>query len=82
MIKAMAERQFVEDFVFWDKFAFRYVTFDPKTEDNVRHFTNEEAKQLWDAFVFVKFRCPTLDIKDVLVDLEKFFDKEALEIEE
>ena len=36
MIKAMADKQFVEDYVFWDKFAFRYVFYDPKHWDKKR----------------------------------------------
>ena len=30
MIRTMADKGFVEDYVFWDKFAFRYVFYDPK----------------------------------------------------
>jgi hypothetical protein len=30
MVRALAEKGFVEDYVFWDKFAFRYVFEDPK----------------------------------------------------
>ena len=33
MIRAMADKGFVEDYVFWDKFAFRYVFYDAK-QDN------------------------------------------------
>lgn len=79
MIKAMAERQYVEDFIFWDKFGFKYVFYDPTSEDEVRKLSHDEAKMLWDTFVFVKFKCPTLDIKEVLTQLEKFLDKELIE---
>ena len=40
MVRAMAEKMFIEDYVFWDKFAFRYVFFDPRTNQE-RSFTNE-----------------------------------------
>lgn len=43
MIRVMADKGFVEDYVFWDKFAFRYVYDDPKNE-GVRRFTHNEAK--------------------------------------
>lgn len=69
MIRAMADKGFVEDYVFWEKFAFKYVYTDPRN-DGVRKFSHDEAKMLWDSFVYLKLKCPTLDIKDVLVQLE------------
>ena len=33
MIRAMADKGFVEDYVFWDKFAFRYVFYDAKSHN-------------------------------------------------
>ena len=44
MVQVMADRGFVEDYVFWDKYAFRYVFEDPKALGNIRHFSHEEAK--------------------------------------
>ena len=69
----MADRQFVEDFIFWDKYAFKYVYSDPKRPDG-RVFTHEEAKLLWDSFVYLKLKCPTIDIRDQLNQLERFID--------
>ena len=43
MIRVMADKGFVEDFVFWDKFAFRYVYEDARG-GNERKFTHDEAK--------------------------------------
>jgi len=40
MIRALAQKGFVEDYVFWDKFAFRYIFHDPK-EDSERFFTHK-----------------------------------------
>lgn len=73
MIRVMADRQFVEDYVFWDKYAFKYVYTDPKKPEG-REFTHEEAKILWDSFVYLKLKCPTIDIRDVLMQLERFID--------
>jgi hypothetical protein len=64
----------VEDFVFWDKYAFRYVFEDPREGGAERVFTTVEAKKLWDSFVLLKLKCPTIDIKDVLVQLEKWME--------
>ena len=66
MIRVMADKGFVEDFVFWDKFAFRYVYEDPRGGLE-RKFTHDEAKLLWDSFVYLKLKCPTIDIKDPLI---------------
>ena len=73
MIRVMADRQFVQDFVFWDKYAFKYVYTDPRRPEG-RIFSHEEAKLLWDSMVYLKLKCPTLDIRDVLIQLEKFID--------
>ena len=82
MIRVMADKGFVEDYVFWDKFAFRYVYVDPLNEGD-RVFTHDEAKKLWDSFVYLKLKCPTIDIKGVILQLEKFIEAEApVEIEE
>ena len=71
MIRAMAEKGFVEDYVFWEKYAFKYVYYDPRSGDE-RKLSNEQAKKLWDTFVFLKLKCPSLEVKDVLKQLEKF----------
>lgn len=81
MIRAMADKGFVEDYVFWEKFAFKYVYTDPRN-DGVRVFTHDEAKKLWDSFVYLKLKCPTIDIKDVLVQLEQFIKIEPVKIQE
>ena len=81
MIRAMADKGFVEDYVFWEKFAFRYVYTDPRN-DGKRVFTHDQAKMLWDSFVYLKLKCPTIDIKDVLIELEKFIQIKPLKIRE
>lgn len=73
MVRALAEKGFVEDYVFWDKFAFRYVFEDPKEAQ--RKFTPAQAKKLWDSFVLLKLKCPIIDIKDVLQQLEQFMEQ-------
>lgn len=73
MIRALAQKGFAEDYVFWEKFAFRYV-FELPRKLGDRKFTAQEAKKLWDSFVFLKLKCPSIDIKDVLIQLEKFME--------
>jgi hypothetical protein len=38
MIRVMADRGFIEDYVFWDKFTFKYIFEDPRN-DGVRTFS-------------------------------------------
>ena len=66
MIRIMADKNFIDDYVFWDQFAFKYVYLDPK-DGSERQLSHEDAKTLWDSFVFLKVKCPTLDIKNVLI---------------
>mmetsp|Transcript_16813 Transcript_16813/g.25903 ORF Transcript_16813/g.25903 Transcript_16813/m.25903 type:complete len:352 (+) Transcript_16813:62-1117(+) len=62
MVRAMADKGFEEDFVFWDKFAFKFVYTDLRELDGVRRFSQNDAKQLWDTFVYLKLKCPSIDI--------------------
>ena len=80
LLRVMADREFVEDYVFWDTYAFKYVYQDSRGAGRV--FTHEEAKQLWDSFVYLKLKCPSIDIKDVLVQLERFIGAPQLEAKE
>ena len=66
MIRVLADKGFVEDFVFWDRFAFKYVFYDQREHDQVRKFSSNQAKRLWNSFVYLKLKCPTLDVTDVL----------------
>ena len=66
----MADRGFVEDYVFWEKHVFQYVYRDARN-DGYRVFSGPEDKMLWDSFVYLKLKCPTIDIKEVLSELEK-----------
>ena len=38
MIRVMADRGFIEDYVFWDKFTFKYIFEDPRN-DGLRTFS-------------------------------------------
>ena len=78
MIRAMADKGFVEDFVFWDKYVKRYIFWDPKL-DGEKEFSSVQAKRLWDTFVYLKLKCPMIEIKDVLSQLEKFIEVDRIE---
>ena len=78
MVQTMADRGFVDDFIFWDKYAFRYVFEDPKAVGGKRQLHPSEAKRIWDSYVYLRIKCPTLDVKQVLQQLEKFMDNKLL----
>lgn len=79
LIRALADKGFTEDFVFWDKFAFAWIYEDPSEVDNQRRFTRDQAKHLWNTFVLLKVKCPVIDIRDVLEHLETFIDLEDVD---
>jgi hypothetical protein len=72
-VRALADRQFVEDSVFWHDYIFQFVyhkgTIKKKRD---REFTAEEAKQVWDTHVYLKMRCNSIDLRSTLIQLEKF----------
>ena len=37
-----------------------------------RTFTDGEARKLWDALIYLKLKCPSLDVKDHIGHVEKF----------
>ena len=39
--------------------------------------TYNQAKQVWDSLVYLKLRCPTIDLKDTLRNVEKWLDKDT-----
>jgi len=73
-VRALADKQFVEDSVFWDEYMFKYATHDINGRDGERVFTFKQAKQVWDSLVYLKLRCPTIELKDTLKHVEKWLD--------
>jgi hypothetical protein len=61
IVRALADKHYVEDSIFWNQFIFKYVHEDNKKQPKV--FTAEQARQIWDALVYLKLRCPTLDVQ-------------------
>jgi hypothetical protein len=72
MLISLADKQYVEDSVFWNDYVFKYFTETPQKE--AREFTADEAKKLWDALIYVKLKCPTLDVKEPLSVVEAILD--------
>ena len=66
VVRALADKGFVEDSVFWDDFVFKYPSHDKNGKEGKRVLTYNQAKQVWDAIVYLKLRCPTIDLKNTL----------------
>lgn len=57
-VRALADKHYVEDSVFWDDYMFKYTTHDANGHEGKRVFTFNQAKQVWDSLVYLKLRCP------------------------
>lgn len=52
-VRALADKHFVEDSVFWDDYVFKYVTHDKSGLADTRVFTYNQAKKVWDSLVYL-----------------------------
>ena len=76
-IRILADKQYVEDSVFWDEYMFKYLTHDKNGHEGKRELTFNQAKKIWDSLVYLKIRCPTIDLKDSLKNVEKWLNVES-----
>jgi len=51
---------------------FKFIFEISKPRGWAREFTPDEAKRVWDTLIYLKLRCPQVDLKDTLSQLEKF----------
>jgi hypothetical protein len=81
LIRALADKQYVEDTVFWNEYIFRFIHDTPgpdaKSNKDNRTFTDAESRKLWDALIYLKLKCPSLDVKDHLNYVEKFMQADT-----
>lgn len=75
-MRALADKGFVEDSVFWEDYVFKYATNDANGIEGKRVFTFKQAKQIWDSLVYLQLKCPQIDLKDTLQHIEKWLDQE------
>jgi hypothetical protein len=77
LIRALADKGYVEDHVFWTQYVYKYVfETDRKIE---RVLTESEARKIWDSYIYLKLKCPSIDIKEPVTRIETFFAKEEAE---
>lgn len=73
IIRSLADKQYVEDNVFWNEYVFKFMRTNPtdkRKEAKDRTFTDGEARKLWDALIYLKLKCPSLDVKDHIAYVE------------
>ena len=73
-VRALAEKQFVEDSVFWEDYVFKYTLCDKNGNEGKRVLNYDQAKMIWDSLVYLQIRCPTIELKDTLRNVEKWLD--------
>lgn len=71
MLRALADKQYVEDTIFWNEYVFKYL-YHAATGKAARAFTDAEATKLWDALIYLKLKCPSLDLKNHIGHVETF----------
>jgi len=65
LIKALAQREFYQDQIFWKEYILKYMKTDRKGI-NKREFTRIQALEVWLALVFLRIRCPSINVTDEL----------------
>jgi hypothetical protein len=80
ILRALADKQYVEDSVFWNEYILKYLLEESpgkhQGEKREKQFTDAEARKLWDALIYLKLKCPSLDLKVHISHVEKFMQQE------
>jgi hypothetical protein len=45
-------------------------------------FSKEEAKKIWDALIYLKLKCPSIDVKVPMQKVETFMVEETVQLAE
>lgn len=73
-MRALADKQWVEDTIFWNQFILKWVN---ETEHGLpRTFSAQEARVVWDSLVYLKLKCPTLELQQYINRVQSFIPKE------
>jgi hypothetical protein len=51
---------------------FKFVSERHRPKGAERKFTGVEAKRVWDSLIYLKIKCPEIDLKNSLKELEKW----------
>lgn len=82
LVRSLADKQYVEDTTFWNEYVFRYIHETSankiaKGTSEKRIYKTEDAHKVWDALIYLKLKCPTLDVKDHISYVEGFMKQET-----
>lgn len=73
LLMALADKQYVEDNIFWTDYMWEYLRKKEFREEIKPH----HAKMIWDSLVFLKLKCPLLDISEVQDIVERHMEDDA-----
>lgn len=65
-MRSLADKGFSEDSTFWHDFVFKFVFENAKPKHTEREFSFDEAKMVWDSLIYLKLKCPEIDLKNTL----------------
>jgi hypothetical protein len=70
LLMVIADKQYVEDPVFWNDYMWNYV----KVKNDKEQLEPEDAKAIWEALVYLKLKCPAIDTLEVQEIVEQVMD--------
>lgn len=74
LVKSLADKQYIEDSVLWNEYIFKYIYENDKKQD--KSLTEDQARKIWDAYIYLKLKCPSLDVREHIARVETFMPKE------
>lgn len=69
-VRALADKCYYEDPVFWQEYMLKYLNHDRNGNPGIRQFSSSDAKMVWEALAFLKFKVPQVDLKDYVSYVE------------
>lgn len=61
-VRSLADKGYSEDSTFWHDFMFKYVYFKQKPKNAERVLKPEEAKKIWETLIYLKLKCPDVEL--------------------
>jgi len=71
-VRSLADKGYAEDRQFWHDYMFKFVTERARPKGAPREFTPHDARKVWDTLIYLKMKCPTIDLKNVIEQVEKW----------
>jgi hypothetical protein len=68
----LADKGYSEDSTFWHDFMFKFIYVKQKPKGAPRSFEPFEAKKVWESLIYLKLKCPDVELLNTLKHLEQF----------